>query len=38
LREKTLAEAVPAAGIFHRKNVPIGAVKEYMREKGIETR
>ena len=26
------------AGIFHRKEVPIEAVKEHMRQKGIETR
>jgi imidazole glycerol phosphate synthase subunit HisF len=27
-----------AAGIFHREEVPIEAVKEHMREKRIETR
>jgi len=26
------------AGIFHREEVPIEAVKEHMRERGIETR
>ena len=36
--EKTDGEAALAAGIFHRKEVPIEDVKEYMRERGIETR
>ncbi len=36
--EKTKAEAALAAGIFHREEVPIEAVKEHMRDKGIETR
>jgi len=36
--EKTDVEAALAAGIFHRKEVPIEAVKEHMRERGIETR
>jgi hypothetical protein len=36
--EKTKAEAALAAGIFHREEVPIEAVKDHMREKGIETR
>ena len=36
--EKTKAEAALAAGIFHREEVPIEAVKEHMRKKGIETR
>jgi len=36
--EKTKAEAALAAGIFHREEVPIDAVKDHMREKGIETR
>ena len=36
--EKTKAEAALAAGIFHRKEVPIEAVKEHMRERRIETR
>jgi glutamine amidotransferase/cyclase len=31
-------KAALAAGIFHREEVPIEAVKEQMREKGIETR
>jgi len=36
--EKTDVGAALAAGIFHRKEVPIEAVKEHMRERGIETR
>jgi glutamine amidotransferase/cyclase len=36
--EKTDVEAALAAGIFHREEVPIEAVKEHMRKKGIETR
>jgi len=36
--EKTGAEAALAAGIFHREEVPISAVKEHLRERGIETR
>jgi glutamine amidotransferase/cyclase len=36
--EKTDVEAALAAGIFHREEVPIEAVKEHMKEKGIETR
>ena len=36
--EKTNVEAALAAGIFHREEVPIEAVKEHMRERGIETR
>ena len=36
--EKTDVEAALAAGIFHRKEVPIEAVKAHMRERGIETR
>jgi glutamine amidotransferase/cyclase len=35
---KTKSEATLAAGIFHREEVPIEAVKEHMREKGLETR
>jgi len=35
---KTKAEAALAAGIFHREEVPIEAVKQHMRERGIETR
>ena len=35
---KTDVEAALAAGIFHRKEVPIEAVKEHMRDEGIETR
>ena len=30
---QTKAEAALAAGIFHRKEVPIGAVKEYLKKK-----
>jgi glutamine amidotransferase/cyclase len=36
--EKTNVEAALAAGIFHREEVPIEAVKDHMREKGLETR
>ena len=36
--EKTGAEAALAAGIFHRQEVPISAVKAHLRKKGIETR
>ena len=36
--EKTKAEAALAAGIFHREEVLIEAVKEHMRDEGIETR
>jgi len=36
--EKTDMEAALAAGIFHREEVPIEAVKEHMRDEGIETR
>ena len=35
---KTKAEAALAAGIFHRKEIPIEAVKDHMRDEGIETR
>jgi len=35
--EETDVEAALAAGIFHREEVPIEAVKRHMREKGIET-
>ena len=35
--EKTDVEAALAAGIFHREEVPIKAVKEHRRERGIET-
>jgi len=31
--EKTPAEAALAAGIFHRKEVPIGEVKEFLSGK-----
>jgi len=36
--EKTDVEATLAAGIFHRKEVSIEAVKQHMKERGIETR
>jgi glutamine amidotransferase/cyclase len=36
--EKTNVEATLASGIFHSKKVPIEAVKEHMRDEGIETR
>ncbi len=36
--EETSAEAALAAGIFHRQEVPISAVKAHLRERGIETR
>ena len=36
--EKTDVEAALVPGIFHRKEVSIEAVKEHMRERGIETR
>jgi imidazole glycerol-phosphate synthase len=36
--ETTGVEAALAAGIFHRQEVPIAAVKAHLREKGIETR
>ncbi len=35
---ETDVEAALAAGIFHRREVPISAVKEHMRSVGIETR
>jgi glutamine amidotransferase/cyclase len=36
--EATDVEAALAAGIFHRREVPISAVKEHLRVSGIETR
>ncbi|MBU2539523.1 MAG: imidazole glycerol phosphate synthase HisHF, partial [Proteobacteria bacterium] len=36
--KETGAEAALAAGIFHRQEVSISAVKEHLRERGIETR
>ena len=36
--QKTDVEAALAADIFHREEVPIEAVKDHMRERGIETR
>jgi len=35
---QTNAEAALAAGIFHRKEVPISAVKEYLQKNNVETR
>ena len=35
---KTKAEAALAAGIFHRKEVPISDVKKQLQEEGIEIR
>lgn len=35
---KACVEAALAAGIFHREEVPIEAVKEHMRDEGIEKR
>ncbi|MCI5137364.1 MAG: imidazole glycerol phosphate synthase HisHF, partial [Candidatus Electrothrix sp. AR1] len=35
---KTDAEAALAAGIFHRKEVPIGQVKQFLQEKNVEIR
>jgi glutamine amidotransferase/cyclase len=36
--EQTGAEAALAAGIFHRKEVPIQAVKNHLAQRGIEVR
>ncbi|CAI0379714.1 unnamed protein product [Linum tenue] len=36
--KKTSASAALAAGIFHRKEVPIGSVKEHLWKDGIEVR
>ncbi|KAJ2493495.1 Histidine biosynthesis bifunctional protein hisB [Coemansia sp. RSA 2050] len=36
--EQTAVEAVLAAGIFHRREVPIAAVKKHMQEQGISIR
>jgi imidazole glycerol-phosphate synthase len=36
--EETSTEAVLAAGIFHRKEVPIGRVKDHLAKKGMEIR
>ena len=36
--ENTKAEAALAAGIFHRKEVPIQSVKQYLAKRGIEVR
>jgi len=36
--EKADVASALAAGLFHRQEVPIEAVKEHMRERGIETR
>ena len=36
--EQTGVEAALAAGIFHRREVPIVSVKEHLRERGVEVR
>ena len=36
--KKTDVEAALAAGIFHRQEIPIAAVKKHLRQQGIETR
>jgi glutamine amidotransferase/cyclase len=36
--DQTSAEAALAAGIFHRREVPIRTVKEYLRDHGVEVR
>jgi len=36
--QKTQAEAALAAGIFHREEVPIQAVKQHLSDQGIEVR
>jgi cyclase len=36
--DNTSVEAALAAGIFHRREVPIAAVKNHLRARGIETR
>ena len=36
--KKTNADAALAAGIFHRREVSIKSVKDYLKEKGIEVR
>ena len=36
--EATGVEAALAAGIFHREEVPIAAVKAHLKSRGIETR
>jgi len=36
--EQTGADAALAAGIFHRKEVPIAVVKTHLRERGVEVR
>jgi glutamine amidotransferase/cyclase len=36
--KETDVEAALAAGIFHRKEVPIAAVKDHLKDSGIETR
>jgi glutamine amidotransferase/cyclase len=35
---KTDAEAALAAGIFHRKEVPIGQVKQFLQDNEVEIR
>jgi imidazole glycerol-phosphate synthase len=36
--KETDVEAALAAGIFHRREVPVSEVKEAMKRNGIETR
>jgi len=36
--QETDAEAALAAGIFHRKEVPIAEVKQALKESGVEIR
>jgi glutamine amidotransferase/cyclase len=36
--DATKVEAALAAGIFHRREVPISAVKDHLRSKGFEAR
>ncbi|GAB4826030.1 Imidazole glycerol phosphate synthase hisHF, chloroplastic [Ancistrocladus abbreviatus] len=36
--KKTNASAALAAGIFHRKEVPLGSVKEHLLKEGVEVR
>jgi len=36
--DRTDVEAALAAGIFHRREVPIGAVKTHLSTRGVEIR
>ena len=36
--EATGVESALAAGIFHRQEVPVEAIKQHLRDKGIVTR